>query len=202
MRQHDERGFTLVELVIAMGMFSLVMVAIMVFMTSGSKSYSYSSGELNMQMESQMLINQIRDMVYDSNYAECADDDNGNKALFLYKFETPPRATDAAGEIVVEYEPDHILKKRVIYCKNGQLYYEQVASGTDNDKQPSYPEAPENLLCKYVDKFDATVLDKTGDIQFVLNLKNHTHNSYNLDEKITMRSSWVEFKHVAGATWH
>lgn len=60
MRRKDENGFTLVELVISMGMFSIVMLAIMFFLTAGTKSYGHSKSELNLQMESQMLLNQIR----------------------------------------------------------------------------------------------------------------------------------------------
>mgnify|MGYP002707668984 FL=1 len=54
MRRKDENGFTLVELVISMGMFSIVMLAIMFFLTAGTKSYGHSKSELNLQMESQM----------------------------------------------------------------------------------------------------------------------------------------------------
>ena len=53
MRRKDDNGFTLVELVISMGMFSIVMLAIMFFLTAGTKSYGHSKSELNLQMESQ-----------------------------------------------------------------------------------------------------------------------------------------------------
>ena len=42
MRRKDENGFTLVELVISMGMFSIVMLAIMFFLTAGTNSYGHS----------------------------------------------------------------------------------------------------------------------------------------------------------------
>ena len=45
MRRKDENGFTLVELVISMGMFSIVMLAIMFFLTAGTKSYGHSKSE-------------------------------------------------------------------------------------------------------------------------------------------------------------
>lgn len=200
MLRHDERGFTLVELLIAMGMFSLVMVAILVFMTSGSKSYGYSSGELNMQMESQMLINQVRDMVYDSNYAEYQP---SKKALILYKLSIPPRETEAVTEkVITPVKLSNILKKRVIYWNDTgeKLYYQEVQPGdpTDpstNDVAPTYPMDEEHLLCSYVKTFDASVIEKTGDIQFQVNLKNALNNHYDLDEKISMRSAWLDFDH-------
>ena len=55
MIQSDEKGFTLVELVISMGMFSVVMLAILIFMTTGTRSYGTAKNELNLLMESQML---------------------------------------------------------------------------------------------------------------------------------------------------
>lgn len=193
-----EEGFTLVEMVIAMGMFSLVMGAILVFMTSGSKSYGYSSGELNMQMESQMLINQVRDMVYDSNYAEYQP---AKKALLLYKISVSPRETEAVTEKV--YTPvgfNNIVKKRVIYWRNKKLYYEEVepsdpSAARTRDDAPGYPEDSDHLLCDYVDSFDASVIGKTGDIRFKVSLKNGLGNHYDLDEKISMRSSWLDFPH-------
>ena len=42
MRRKDENGFTLVELVISMGMFSIVMLAIMFFLTAGTIRYVIS----------------------------------------------------------------------------------------------------------------------------------------------------------------
>lgn len=198
MLRQDERGFTLVELVIAMGMFSLVMGAILIFMTSGSKSYGYSSGELNMQMESQMLINQVRDMVYDSNYAEYQP---SKQALILYKLSIPPRETEAVTEkVIVPVKLSNIVKKRVIYWRNEKLYYQEVkpsdpTDATTNDDAPTYPTDSEHLLCNFVKTFDISVIEKTGDIQFQVKLKNGTNNHYDLDEKISMRSSWLEFDH-------
>lgn len=198
MLRQDERGFTLVELLIAMGMFSLVMIAILVFMTSGSKSYGYSSGELNMQMESQMMINQVRDMVYDSNYAEYQP---SKQALILYKLSIPPRETEAVtGKVIVKVKLSNILKKRVIYYRDKRLYYQEVepSDPTDpstNDVAPTYPTDSEHLLCDFVKDFDASVIGTTGDIQFQANLKNALNNHYDLDEKISMRSSWLDFDH-------
>lgn len=69
-QRREEDGFTLIELIISMGVFSIVAIAIALFLQTGTNSYSRARSELNLQMESQMLINQIRDMTYSSNYAE------------------------------------------------------------------------------------------------------------------------------------
>ncbi|MDE6851593.1 MAG: type II secretion system GspH family protein [Lachnospiraceae bacterium] len=70
MLKREEDGFTLIELVISMGVFSIVAIAIALFMQTGTNSYQNARNELDLQMESQMLINQIRDMAYSANYAE------------------------------------------------------------------------------------------------------------------------------------
>lgn len=210
MLRQDERGFTLVELVISMGMFSLVMIAILVFMTSGSKSYGYSNGELNMQMESQMLIGQVRDMVYDSNYAEYQP---SKQALILYKLSVPPRETEPVTEkVITRAKISNIVKKRVIYWRNEKLYYQEVKPpqptavpgatpgatlppAVPTDDAPTYPTDAEHLLCDFVKTFDVSVTKKTGDVRFQAKLKNNVNNHYDLDEKISMRSSWLEFDH-------
>lgn len=202
MLRQDERGFTLVELLIAMGMFSLVMVAILIFMTSGSKSYGYANGELNMQMESQMMINQVRDMVYDSNYAEYQP---SKKVLILYKLSVPPRETEAVTEkVVTPVKLSNIIKKRMIYYRNEKLYYQEVAPTDPADfstydalptSSPTYIEDSEHLLCSYVKTCDISVNEETGDVRLQVSLRNGLNNHYDLDEEISMRSSWLKFDH-------
>lgn len=182
MQHKDENGFTLVELVISMGMFSIVMAAIMFFLTSGSRSYGHAKSELNLQMESQMLLNQIRDFTYSSNYATY---DATNKALMLYDVDKVP----AAGAVPAT----KTAKVTLVYFKGKKLYLRK-------DLDPSLVDAAQLattcaasddfLFSRYMEDFEATV--NKNDIQLTMKMKNGT-SKYELNEGVTIRNGWVTY---------
>lgn len=194
MQHKDENGFTLVELVISMGMFSIVMMAIMFFLTSGTRSYGHAKSELNLQMESQMLLNQIRDITYSSNYATF---DTANKALILYDVDKIPAPTATPGVTPVPGStptpPTKVAKVTVVYFKDKCLYLKK-------DLNPAAVEATtiastctasnDYLFSRYMEDFEAKV-DK-NDIQLTMKMKNGT-SKYELNEGVTIRNGWVPY---------
>ena len=70
MKWKDNKGFSLVELIISMAVLAIVSLAIMVLVQYGTRSYTYAKSELNLQMEAQTLLAQINTMIQESNYAE------------------------------------------------------------------------------------------------------------------------------------
>ena len=80
----DKRGFTLVELIISMAILAIVGGAITLMMQSGSRSYSNTKAELDLQMESQTLMAQMSTMIMESN---CVKYDKDNNTLALYQVE-------------------------------------------------------------------------------------------------------------------
>lgn len=81
----DKRGYTLVELIISMAILSVVGGAIILLMQSGTRSYSNTKAELDLQMESQTLMAQLNTMIMESN---CVKYDDTNNALILYQVYT------------------------------------------------------------------------------------------------------------------
>ena len=80
----DKRGYTLVELIISMAILAIVGGAITLLMQSGSRSYSNTKAELDLQMESQTLMAQLNTMIMESN---CVKYDDVNNALILYQID-------------------------------------------------------------------------------------------------------------------
>lgn len=66
MRQ-DDRGFSLVELIIAMAIASIIMGAAIMFMNSAQRSYRTAESTINLQVESQILMEQLANWVMESN---------------------------------------------------------------------------------------------------------------------------------------
>ena len=100
----DKRGFTLVELIISMAILAIVGGAITLMMQSGSRSYSNTKAELDLQMESQTLMAQMSTMIMESN---CVKYDKDNNTLALYQVELKSTALPAvSGTGLDAYHPE------------------------------------------------------------------------------------------------
>lgn len=69
----NQKGFTLVELIIAVAIMSIIALAVGGFMVVGTKSYASANNDINVQQEAQLALNQISDVLIDTtrsiNYA-------------------------------------------------------------------------------------------------------------------------------------
>lgn len=193
MIQSDEKGFTLVELVISMGMFSVVMLAILIFMTTGTRSYGTAKNELNLQMESQMLLNQIRDLTYSANYATY---DDTNKALLLYDVQKVKTATPSPG--VSSPAPSaapatKTAKVTVVYMKDDALYLKKDLDPSLVDPatlSSTCAASDDYLFSRYMSDFKASI--NKNDVRLTIKMKNG-NSKYTLYEGITIRNGWVTY---------
>ncbi len=63
----DNRGFSLIELVIAVAILAVIAVLVVTFLMTSTGSYKNVSSETELQFEAQLAINQIHDLVVDAN---------------------------------------------------------------------------------------------------------------------------------------
>ena len=68
MSQTKNRGYSLVELVITMAIFSIIMLAIILMMRTSLVSYKDGLFETSMQEEAQIVVNQISDLLVDATF--------------------------------------------------------------------------------------------------------------------------------------
>ncbi|MEG1848279.1 MAG: prepilin-type N-terminal cleavage/methylation domain-containing protein [Lachnospiraceae bacterium] len=61
------KGFTLIELVVSIAILGVVGLAVMGFMTTGSRTYTNVNEEVDLQYEAQLSVNQLRDLIIDAN---------------------------------------------------------------------------------------------------------------------------------------
>ena len=59
----DQRGFTIVELLIAIAILSIVVMSVCGFILVGSKSYASANSDINVQQEAQLSLNQMSDVL-------------------------------------------------------------------------------------------------------------------------------------------
>ncbi|MEA4821617.1 MAG: prepilin-type N-terminal cleavage/methylation domain-containing protein [Erysipelotrichales bacterium] len=65
--KNDEKGFTLVELLISLVIFAVVVTAVFSFMLAGTRSYSTVTNRLNLNVQSQLTLNQLDSYIADCN---------------------------------------------------------------------------------------------------------------------------------------
>jgi len=65
--KNDNRGFTLVELIVSLVIFSIVVTAVFGFMLAGSHSYTRTMATLNMDLQSTLTLKQLSEYIIDCN---------------------------------------------------------------------------------------------------------------------------------------
>lgn len=64
--KRENKGFSLVELIITIAIFSVVGVVLGAFLLSSSRAYSVNANELDIQEEAQLVANQLQEMILDT----------------------------------------------------------------------------------------------------------------------------------------
>ena len=62
----NQKGFTIVELLIAITILSIVMAVVCGFILVGSRSYAAGNSDINVQQEAQLALNQMSDVMIDT----------------------------------------------------------------------------------------------------------------------------------------
>ncbi len=78
----NNKGFSLIELIVAVAILAVAGVAIFGFVVNTSNSYSQTNKEVKLQYEQQLAVNQIRDMIVESDKGIYFDP--ASKSLALY----------------------------------------------------------------------------------------------------------------------
>lgn len=78
----NNKGFSLIELIVALAILSVAGVSIFGFVVNTSNSYSQTNKEVKIQYEQQLAVNQVRDMIVESDKGIYFD--SASKTLALY----------------------------------------------------------------------------------------------------------------------
>lgn len=171
--KRDNRGLSLIELIIAITIASIILMAITIFISNALKSYRTAHSAIDLQMESHVLMEQVGSWIMEGNriivvpQAEVSGTGLASDVLVIYQI---PRISDLAhmpteigrdssGKIVpaASAAPPEATK-RLIWAQDGGLYTEVVTGilDFDNDTTTSLPAGitPEaNCICLYMENF-------------------------------------------------
>lgn len=112
--KRENKGFSLVELIVVIAIFSVVGVVVGGFLVAASRSYSVSANELDIQEEAQLVANQMQEMILDTSLG------------ISYQYVV----TDATGAELIDYMendaavlPAGDLTKKDLYIYGNGYYY-------------------------------------------------------------------------------
>ncbi len=80
----DNKGFTLVELIVTFAILAVVMIMVGAIIGMSSGTYKSISDDLNLQYEAQLAMSQIQEFVIDCSAYAATADDGSNDVLFLF----------------------------------------------------------------------------------------------------------------------
>lgn len=120
----DHSGITFVELIIAIAISTIIFGAAILFLGMAHKNYNHASAQIDLQSESQILMEQIGMWVMEGNRVEKLDPSvSGVEGIVIYKIPGTPSITNRqvpqpwrrkqAGDL------DLCRWKEIIYKENG-----------------------------------------------------------------------------------
>lgn len=168
----NNKGFTLVELIIVMAIMGLVGLAVAGFIGTSSSQYKSATKEVDLQYEAQIFMNQLGDMVQSATkvtsftYSATAGDVEVFEVTKTIEKEDP----EASGNTITE---THVYKLTLNLDKN--KVYMQKDSGS------------KELMAEYVSGFKATIDKDKNSVNFDVDFKND-NKTYNVTQNFTMRN--------------
>ena len=152
----DQRGITFIELMIAIAISSIIMIAATMFLGAAHKNYNNASAQIDLQSESQILMEQIGMWVMEGNRVEALDPSTSGAQGGIVIYRIPRKKPNG----VAAPEP---ASKRVIWLSaSGKKLYTKTAAVADPEKDTTViaadvDEVQQNLLGEYVTAFTGTV---------------------------------------------
>lgn len=197
--RQDNRGLTLVELIIAIAVTTIVMGAVTMFMYSAQKSYRIAKETIDLQIEAQILMEQLGNWVMECNRVEktSAPEAVGD-VLILYEI-PQNNGRDINDWKPVGYTAESTdATKRVIWARDGRLYMKKFTgiADADTDSTSSFDYAAnatqENCIGELVQQFilvyDETDAPNRLSVQVILKKGNLT---YELKDEFKIRNDII-----------
>ena len=144
---------------IAIAISSIIMIAATMFLGAAHKNYNNASAQIDLQSESQILMEQIGMWVMEGNRVEALDPStSGAQGIVIYRI--PRKTSVEKPNGAAAPEP---AGKRVIWLSaSGKKLYTKTADVADPEKDTTViaanvDEVQQNLLGEYVTAFTGTV---------------------------------------------
>lgn len=204
MRQ-DDRGITLVEMIIAVAVSVIVIASVSLFIRNVVQGYGLATDAIDLQIEAQVLMEQLATWVMEGNYVDDKVMDSSGKNVFVI-YHIPRKMPD---DLVLSgsWEESELMGERwirIFRCDgNGKLYmYKADADSDDVFSDPTVEgskldgsiwtdETNWHLLSDYVEKFTVDIKPDNGlpnKVTVTLSMKAGIQK-YELTDEINIRNT-------------
>lgn len=171
----NQKGFSLIELIVAIAILTIVGAAVVGFCMSGTNSYKTVSTEVDLQYEAQLAVNQLSDLLIDANHG--VGFDSANQTLYIYN--------------------DSVAYAIVFESANQQLMLKKYNVTTDSVTLES-----SNLMAEYVTAFSAVIPTEDKSSRQMVNLTitfKKDDKSYLGEKNVTLRNKVSVYSSLAEA---
>ena len=165
MTNSRNKGYTLLELMLAIAISSIVITSVVALMGSVSRSYKVTNEKVFLQMEAQTILNQLNQMIMESTNVVCSDiDGDSDNDLKIYN-------NDKEYTITINF--DSVAKK---------LLFTKV------NKVPKMGAPTNELFGQYVTEFVVNPSANAGD-SFTIELTlEQGDNTYSIENQVKIRN--------------
>lgn len=188
--RRDQNGITFIELIIAIAISAIIMAAATMFLGAAHKNYNNASAQIDLQSESQILMEQLGMWVMEGNRVEALDASaSGAKGIVIYQIPRTPSVENPDGAAA----PDPVTKRVIWLSASGKKLYTKTTTVTDLTADTTVitaatDEVQQNLLGEYVTDFTGSV-DEDSKASVTISLKmEYLKQSYEIKNVFKVRN--------------
>lgn len=198
----NQKGFTLVELIIAVAILAIVTAAVCGFIVVGSRSYASSNTDIMLQQDAQLALNQMSDVIIDTTDSisyGLSTSGSGDMQLVLKDSEFAGEATEKCLIVVNKHEDDSANKNPsywFYWSKDAEtIYFNEVtansASMTPDQVADAFQDAETDkaILAQHVTDFsiDISQFEANRVVMIAMTFENG-NRTYSTSNNVTVRN--------------
>lgn len=189
--KHDNRGMSLIELVIAMAVSTIIMGVIIVFITTATRSYNSAQNTIDLQMESHVMMEQISAWIMEGNSVRIETINAGGQEVDAIVIYSIPRQVPS-DRLPQGVEQDTHCSRRIIWMQGKRLYMTFKEQDTLMDPTEAISSSElladnEHCICEYMMVFTPTWDDTANTVKIAVTLKAGTQE-YQLENEFRVRN--------------
>lgn len=167
----DNKGITLVELIIAVAISCIVLGAATLLVKTAQDDYQYTSQAADIQSESQVVMEKLGKWIMEGNRIGVKNVSGKPDELTIYYISRETKTKLPSG-VMPSAEK---TKKKIIWVKDGKMYMKSYADIADPDTDTvtytNTDEIEENCIADNIKDFTAKVTTDSSDSSCMVNLK-------------------------------
>lgn len=185
----NQKGFTLVELIIAVAILSVVTLAICGFIAVSSRSYTSANTDIMLQQEAQLTLNQISDVIIDT--TDSINYGNGSETVLKdSEFSSDP----ATKTLIVVNRKDGNNDNpsyRFDWVKDDQVIYFNTSDTVIDDSHPApvFDDSKRAILAQHVREIhiDISQFEENRVVMISMTFENGSRE-YTTSNNVTVRN--------------